>query len=103
MPGMSTPSPGPGWWQASDGNWYPQKWEYTTDMAWSQPHIKAAAEAMEPAVTTRGQKGWEMVNFTVSCQQAAGIGKGATANPNNLVLASQQWFLLIYWKRPLAP
>jgi hypothetical protein len=22
------PSPGSGWWQASDGQWYPQKWEH---------------------------------------------------------------------------
>lgn len=27
-PAMSDVSPGPGWWKASDGKWYPQKWEY---------------------------------------------------------------------------
>jgi hypothetical protein len=30
-PDMNTPlnpSPGSGWWQASDGQWYPQKWEH---------------------------------------------------------------------------
>ena len=24
---MNTPSPGPGWWLASDEKWYPQRWE----------------------------------------------------------------------------
>lgn len=33
---MTTPSPGPGWWLASDDQWYPQRWEtkfvyYTND------------------------------------------------------------------------
>ncbi|MDT5133120.1 MAG: hypothetical protein QOE41_2431, partial [Mycobacterium sp.] len=26
---VSTASPGPGWWPAADGKWYPQRWETT--------------------------------------------------------------------------
>jgi len=75
MPDMSSPSPGPGWWLASDGNWYPQKWEYKFE-------YQAGADSlqkMELAADSLGQQGWEMVNLTYHT--------GATA----------------VFKRPLAP
>ena len=74
-PAMSKPSPGPGWWLASDGNWYPQKWEFTFEYHAGGDSL----EKMELAADSLGQQGWEMVNMTYHT--------GATA----------------VFKRPLAP
>jgi hypothetical protein len=82
---MSTPSPGPGWWLASDGHWYPQKWEYKTTHAWRQPSAQDATEALESFVTDMGQEGWEMVGFALNDYRESSVT------------------LVIYWKRPIAP
>lgn len=58
---MSTPSPGPGWWLASDGKWYPQQWEYTFRTASGS---NALNDLMNKA-DELGQWGWEMVNYTI--------------------------------------
>ena len=58
-PAMTKPSPGPGWWQASDSNWYPQEWEYTFEYHAGADHL----EKMELAADSLGQQGWEMVSF----------------------------------------
>jgi len=53
---MSTPPPGPGWWLASDGKWYPQQWEYTFRTA-------SGSNALNDLLTKGdelGQWGWEI-------------------------------------------
>jgi hypothetical protein len=91
---MTTASPGPGWWLASDGNWYPQRWEYKCTSAWNQPSPKDATNAIEQFVDEMGQEGWEMVNFTVYS-----MGTEGSAMYQNVTT----WGIACYWKRPLAP
>jgi hypothetical protein len=45
---------------ASDGNWYPQKWEYTFVYHAGPDQL----ENMKLEADALGQQGWEMVNFT---------------------------------------
>jgi hypothetical protein len=82
---MSTPSPGPGWWLASDGKWYPRQWEYSyfTTEAHAQRN-NAMHEAME-IVDSRGQRAWEMVNFAYH-----------ESDPD------RHWTVQVFMKRPLA-
>jgi hypothetical protein len=60
---------------ASDGNWYPQKWEYQAinTAIFAQTH-DAVKQAMEFA-DNLGVQGWEMVNYTVHFH----TGKGDTS------------------------
>lgn len=68
---MNTPSPGPGWWLASDGKWYPQQWEYT----WDYREGDTALDEMKLRADELGRQGWEMVgldadhrgDFSVAC------------------------------------
>jgi hypothetical protein len=75
---MSSTSPGQGWWLASDGKWYPQKWEYTT----RSKHAAHMEELLREA-DSLGQQGWELVNVMTM---------------GGLTAVSWAWF-----KRPLAP
>jgi hypothetical protein len=76
---MNNPSPGQGWWLASDGNWYPQKWEYT----WLYKQgDNALNEALHKA-DQMGQHGWEMVGID-------GDHRGGMS-------------ILCFFKRPIAP
>lgn len=93
---MTNPSPGPGWWMASDGNWYPQRWEYKTITAWDHPTVEAASKALTDLVTRLGQEGWEMVNYTANPTWAPKTGAGSSTE-------LKKWTILIYFKRPIAP
>jgi len=57
---MSDQSQGPGWWQATDGKWYPPRWEYR----WAKGHLgaKPHLENIETVVAELGVQGWEAVN-----------------------------------------
>jgi hypothetical protein len=55
---MDNPSPGPGWWLASDDKWYPQQWEYT----WVYASGKNALNDLMHKADELGIKGWEMVS-----------------------------------------
>jgi hypothetical protein len=79
---MNNPSPGPGWWMASDGNWYPQKWEYMCRNAHA-----ASVEELWRQANSLGQEGWELVNVLT---YGGGGGQGQAA--------SFAWF-----KRPIRP
>ncbi|MGO9924819.1 MAG: hypothetical protein ACLPLP_01410 [Mycobacterium sp.] len=91
---MNNPSPGPGWWIASDGIWYPQKWEYTwfTSGEFDTPQ-GAVAKVVELADQI-GQQGWEMLNYTMHSrigQQQLGF------------MEYQNWSATAILKRPMAP
>lgn len=62
---MSNPSPGPGWWLASDEKWYPPRWEYTCLHANGRDGLNEILHKAEEL----GQEGWEMVNFVADWQQ----------------------------------
>jgi hypothetical protein len=79
---MSTPSPGPGWWMASDGKWYPQQWEYTC-----RTQHAALFQELLRELDLLGQAGWELVGVTT---YGGGGGQGQAG--------TTAWL-----KRPLAP
>jgi hypothetical protein len=83
---LPNPSPGPGWWLASDGKWYPQQWEYTY-ISNRHKHAGEAVEWVAQQAAVLGKPGWELVNYTV---QMATVGYA-------------YWFATAIFKRPLAP
>ena len=60
---MST-SPGPGWWLASDDQWYPQRWE-NTFIYHTNESLKALIDDVSTLTKTYGEQGWEIVNSSV--------------------------------------
>jgi hypothetical protein len=102
---MSTPSPGPGWWQASDGKWYPQQWEYRRigTGTFDDPH-EATGAAVDVALPL-GREGWEMVTCTLTPYDRSAVDYGAKGGGNiyNLNLRGGNWFASILLKRPIAP
>jgi hypothetical protein len=61
---ISSPSPGPGWWLASDGKWYPQRWE-TYFIYCTNESLQALVEEVAGMCQTYGGQGWEIVNSTI--------------------------------------
>ncbi len=101
-------SPGPGWWQASDGNWYPQQWEYTwlTSGAYKLP--KEAVEYVTQQAAAYGVQGWEMVNYTVEYHSSEGTGTlrhrlGDHLELSGVKFSNAQWMATAILKRPVAP
>lgn len=70
---MADVTPGPGWWRASDGEWYPPRWEYRWVRAWlgAKPHL----DNVETILAELGRQGWE----AVSIQGGASISSEAVA------------------------
>jgi hypothetical protein len=103
MAEMSTPSPGPGWWLASDGKWYPQQWEYKSILTVGADPVAALTE-MGKHVETLGQQGWEMVNFTVQPHQTVSTSYKFATN-GVAVAKSEPRGCSVAWvmKRPIAP
>jgi len=102
---MSTSSPGPGWWLASDGKWYPQRWAY---LSFGTAAFDSAHEAMESAANQAlplGLEGWEMVSCSVQPYERKAVSGGDTGGGNiyNLNLRGQFWFASALLKRPIAP
>ncbi len=62
---MTEGSPGPGWWVASDGQWYPPKWEYHYYATTVGRDVGSAFQEALPALSSFGEQGWEVVNFNV--------------------------------------
>lgn len=54
----------PGWWQATDGEWYPPRWEYR--WAVGHLHAKPHLEDIETVVSELGLQGWEAVDMVRS-------------------------------------
>jgi hypothetical protein len=61
---MTNPSPGPGYWLASDGKWYPPRWEYIGCVE-KDSYVETAMGRLNHAASALGQQGWEMVSHTV--------------------------------------
>jgi hypothetical protein len=62
---MTETSPGPGWWTASDGQWYPPQWEYHYHATATGRDVGRALQDAMPALASFGEQGWEVVNFNV--------------------------------------
>jgi hypothetical protein len=58
---MADQSQGPGWWQASDGKWYPPRWEY--DLAYGYMNAKPHLEDIYDVINKMGRQGWEAVSM----------------------------------------
>lgn len=93
----SNASPGPGWWQASDGQWYPQKWQ-TLSLYNTNENLKTLIDETDVLANQYGQQGWEVVSSSIERTQVAfhTTGKG-----------SQRWtfqYSIVYTlKRPVPP
>lgn len=59
---MTEITPGPGWWKATDGQWYPPRWEYTWVQGYLNP--KKGHEPIELALEEHGLQGWEAVSYS---------------------------------------
>ena len=90
-------SPGPGWWLASDGKWYPQRWEYQTWTAHDYPKLIGANETNEGNSEQRRPTGMETVNVTVQAQESQGWGHFSSEHTRY-----QPWNITWLMKRPLA-
>lgn len=79
---MSDQSLGPGWWRATDGRWYPPRWEY--DLASGHLNPKRHQENIYDLVNEMGRQGWEAVGII-------GEGQASTA-PHVTVLMKRPLF-----------
>jgi hypothetical protein len=95
---MSTPSPGPGWWLASDGNWYPQRWE-TTFVHYTNESLPAVIDEASRQSKAYGEQGWEIVGSSVQRSQVARRFKEYDAGGDHYF----EWSIVCTLKRPLAP
>jgi hypothetical protein len=101
---MSTPSPGPGWWLASDGNWYPQRWEYRTfSFNGSGNDPNEAIVVVKNQANEYGQEGWELVNFTMDPLRDVAVAKGQMSVQVEEIYEHRQWTAHGIFKRPIAP
>ena len=51
-----------GWWKATDGNWYPPRWEYRWAKGWLNP--KGGHEPIDTVLGELGAQGWEAVSYS---------------------------------------
>lgn len=71
---MTEPSPGPGWWIASDGQWYPPKWDYHHHATATGRSVDSAFQEAMPTLASLGEQGWEVVNCNVVQDAQVRIG-----------------------------
>ena len=95
---MNTPSPGPGWWLASDGQWYPQRWE-NTFIYNTNESLPALLDELSVLAKTYGEQGWEIVNSSVQRTQVAHHFKGYDKEGDLYF----DWSIVCSMKRPLRP
>jgi hypothetical protein len=95
----SIPSPGrPGWWLASDGQVYPQRWE-TTFIYYTNESLQAVIDEASRLTNAHGKQGWEIVNSSVQRTQVAHRFKGYDKNG----CLYFEWSIVCTLKRPLPP
>jgi hypothetical protein len=94
----STPSPGPGWWLASDGQWYPPRWE-STFIYRTHESLQTVVEEAALLSKTYGEQGWEIVGSSVQRTQVAHHFKGYDKDGELYF----EWSIVCTLKRPLRP
>jgi hypothetical protein len=95
---VSTASPGPGWWPAADGKWYPQRWE-TTFTYCAHESLQAVIEEAGRQTQAYGQQGWATVGSSVQRVQVARHFKDYDKGGDLLF----EWSIVCTMKRPLPP
>jgi hypothetical protein len=70
-------TPGPGWWKATDGEWYPPRWEYR----WARGYLcaKKHLDNIEDVIVELGLQGWEAVG-------AIGESSGVSASSVSVLM-----------------
>jgi len=95
---MSTPAPGPGWWLASDGNWYPQRWE-SLFVSYTNESLQAVIDEASHLTKAYGEQGWEIVGSSVQRTQVAHHFKAYDEGGDHYF----EWSIVCTLKRPLPP
>lgn len=95
---MSTPSPGPGWWLASDGQWYPQRWEHKF-VYYTNESLDAVLEEATRQLNLYGEQGWECVSGPVQRTQVAHHFRGYDKGGDWYF----EWSIVCTLKRPVRP
>jgi hypothetical protein len=95
---MSTLSLGPGWRPASDGKWYPQRWE-TTFTYCTNESLQAVIEEARRQTQAHGQQGWEIVGSSVQRVQVSHHFKEYDKGGELYF----EWSIVSTMKRPLPP
>jgi hypothetical protein len=98
MSTLSTPSPGPGWWLASDGKWYPQRWE-STFIYNTNESLQAVIDEANRRTNAYGEQGWEIVSSSVQRTQVTHHFKGYDRGGDLYF----EWSIVCTLKRPLLP
>ncbi len=97
---MNTPSPGPGWWLAADGQWYPQKWE-TKFIYCTHESLPGLVEGVHPVVNSHGEEGWEVVGSTIDRTATGSTPTSTGWKPVNTW--QFQYSMVVTLKRPVRP
>lgn len=71
---MTDTSPAAGWWKASDGQWYPPRWEYHYHATPVGRDVGRVLQEAMPALASFGDQGWELVNFNVLLDAKMTVG-----------------------------
>jgi hypothetical protein len=95
---MSTPYPGPGWWLASDDNWYPQRWE-SMFISQTNESLQAVIDEASRLTKTYGEQGWEIVGSSVQRTQVSHRFKDYDKGGDHYF----EWSIVCTLKRPLPP
>jgi hypothetical protein len=94
----SDASSGPNWWLASDGRWYPPRWEYHYFATSNRVDLNSlTVQALQQAALL-GQQGWEVVNFTVQSHASKLPASGWWGSATN-----EAWSIFCFLKRPVTP
>jgi hypothetical protein len=95
---MTTPSPGPGWWLAADGNWYPQRWE-TTFVYYTNESLQAVIDE-----ASRQSKAYGERDGTSSGPRCNGFRVAHRFSDYDKVGDHyHEWSIVCTLKRPLLP
>jgi hypothetical protein len=94
----STPSPAPGWSLASDGQWYPQKWE-NTFIYQTNESLEELIDEVSRLTKSHGEQGWEIVSSSVQRSQVTHRFSGYDKAGELLY----EWSIVCTMKRPLPP
>jgi hypothetical protein len=95
---VSTPSPGPGWWLASDGKWYPQRWE-SLFISHTDESLDSVVAELTRMTNAYGEQGWEIVGSSMQRTQVSHNFKDYDKGGDHYF----EWSVVCTLKRPVRP
>jgi hypothetical protein len=89
---------------ASDGQWYPQKWEHYLFHS-GEGDLQTAMDQTLGAFGNLGAQGWELVHFQVvpCASQSSGSSLGAPYAGKSGNSWTTKWMIWSAFKRPVLP